>query len=69
MLSYKSDYLKDAFIFDYYRNQEKNEIKIGFRFIFQSTLQTMKDKEVNNVLNDIIDQALSINGVTVPGLN
>ena len=47
----------------------KNEIKIGFRFIFQSRESTITDAEVNKVINSIIECALRIDSVRVPGLN
>ncbi len=69
MLSFEHKDLNDVFVFDYFKNEEKNEIKIGFRFIFQSHSQTMKEEEVNNIINDIITMAVSLKKVSVPGLN
>ena len=68
ILSYKNDILKEAFIFDFYKNNKNNEIKIGFRLVFQSTNNTITDNEVDEVLDDIIKLALSINGINLPGL-
>ena len=68
ILNFKDDLLKDIFIFDYYNNEKKHEIKIGFRFIFQSQDSTVTDKEVDNVINNIIDGALKYNSVHIPGL-
>ena len=44
------------------------EIKVAFRFIFQSNKGTLKENEVNDVINTIIKQALSIKTVQIPGL-
>ena len=44
------------------------EIKIGFRFIFQSSKSTITEREVNIVMDKIIDFTRSINGVSIPGL-
>ena len=69
LLAYKSDLIKEIFIFDFYNNQKNNEIKLGFRFIFQSTTSTITENEVNNVMEDIIKHTLSIDSVTIPGLS
>ena len=36
LLNYQSDILKNVHIFDYFNNEKKKEVKIGFRFTFQS---------------------------------
>ena len=59
--------LKEVFIFDYYKNDKMNEIKIAFRFIFQSRYKTIKDNEVNAVVNDIVKLTSSLNDVSIPG--
>jgi phenylalanyl-tRNA synthetase beta chain len=68
ILEYQHQLLKEVFIFDYYNNEENHEIKIGFRFIFQSKNHTITDTEVNDVMNIIIKNATSINKVSIPGL-
>ena len=68
LLTYKNNLIKEIFIFDFYNNQKNNEIKLGFRFIFQSTKSTITENEVNTVMEDIINHALSIDSVTIPGL-
>ena len=69
LLAYKSDLIKEIFIFDFYNNQKNNEIKLGFRFIFQSKTSTITESEVNNIMEDIINYTLSIDSVTIPGLS
>ena len=69
LLAYKSNLIKEIFIFDFYNNQKNNEIKLGFRFIFQSKTSTITESEVNNVMEDIINHTLSIDSVTIPGLS
>ena len=61
--------LRDTFIFDYYVNQQKNYIKIGYRFEFQSSENTLTDIEINDLMKKIIKQSLSINSIEIPGLN
>jgi phenylalanyl-tRNA synthetase beta chain len=68
-LSYKSNLIKEIFIFDFYNNKKNNEIKIGFRIIFQSHQATITDYEINNVIKDIITYTNSIKGVTIPGMH
>jgi phenylalanyl-tRNA synthetase beta chain len=69
LLAYKSYLIKEIFIFDFYNNQKNNEIKLGFRFIFQSTTSTITENEVNNVMEDIIKYTIAIDSVTIPGLS
>jgi phenylalanyl-tRNA synthetase beta chain len=69
LLSFKSDLIKEIFIFDFYNNQKNNEIKLGFRFIFQSTASTITENEVNSVMDAIINHTLSIDSVSIPGIS
>ena len=69
ILNYQNEILKDAFVFDYYLNEIKEEIKLGIRLVFQSKKGTIVDKDVDNVLNDIISTSISLEGVDIPGLN
>ncbi len=68
ILSIKNPILKEVFVFDYYKNEKANEIKIGFRFTFQSVNSTITDKNVNNVIDKIISDAIKIGDVEIPGL-
>ena len=54
-------------LFDFYNNERKNEIKIGFRFIFQSSISTITEKQVTQIMNKIISETLSIESVEIPG--
>lgn len=69
IFSFKNELLKEVFIFDFYKNEKKGELKIGFRFIFQSRNHTLKDHEVDSVMEDIFQQAFIIDSVDIPGLN
>tara|TARA_B100000131_G_C18108725_1_gene608855 strand:+ start:288 stop:2198 length:1911 start_codon:yes stop_codon:yes gene_type:complete len=69
ILGYENELIKEKFIFDYFYNENSAEIKIGFRFIFQSVNSTITETQVNNVMNDIIRHTEKIKGVTIPGLN
>jgi phenylalanyl-tRNA synthetase beta chain len=69
LLSYKSDLIKEIFIFDFYNNQKNNEIKLGFRFIFQSYQATITEKEVNDIMKDIMTNTNSMEGITIPGIS
>ncbi len=69
ILTFKNNLLKEVYVFDYFKNKKTNEIKIGFRFIFQSKESTITDKQVDEVINDVIHGALKIDTVHVPGLD
>ena len=68
LLNFKSDLIKDMFIFDYFKNEKLKEIKIGFRFIFQSKEQTLTSSQIELIYNDIVNQSLKIDGVSIPGI-
>ena len=69
ILGYKNDLLKEVYIFDFYNNKKNYEIKVGFRFIFQSNMSTITDQQVDKAINDIIENALLLKSVQIPGLN
>lgn len=68
MLSYKHKNIKEIFIFDFFINNKTNQVKIGFRFIFQSKLKTLTDREVDEVMSEVISNSLDIPSVEIPGL-
>ena len=35
--------IKDSFLFDFYKDDKRKIIKLGYRFIFQSHLKTLSD--------------------------
>ena len=69
MNNYKSEILKDLFLFDFYNNNKTDEIKIGYRLVFQSINSTLTEKEIDAVYEDIIKNTLSIESLSIPGLN
>lgn len=66
--NFNSPLLKEKFMFDFYKNTKSKEIKVGFRFIFQSRASTITDFEVNQALEIIISSCLKIDSVSIPGL-
>ena len=68
-LSYKSNLIKEIFIFDFYNNKKNNEIKIGFRIIFQSHQATITDNKINDIMDTIMTYTNSIEGVYIPGMD
>ena len=68
-LSYKSNLIKEIFIFDFYNNKKNNEIKIGFRIIFQSHQATITDNKINDIMETIMTYTSSIEGVSIPGMD
>lgn len=65
--AYESDILKKSFMFDFYNNLAANEIKVGYRFIFQSFERTLTENEVETEINKIIKEVLKIPSVYLPG--
>ena len=68
LMSYKNEIIKNVFIFDYFKNEKSEEVKIGYRFIFQAKKTTLTAEEIDEVYNDIIKKTLSIEGLTIPGI-
>ena len=68
LLNYKSEIIKNIYIFDYFKNEKKEEIKIGFRFTFQSKKATLNSAEIELLYNEIVNKSLNIGGVSIPGL-
>ena len=60
--------LKDSFIFDYFINQKSGEIKVGVRLIFQSSLKTLSDAEIQNAVDNILKPIIELDNVAIPGL-
>ena len=69
IMEFDDEFLKEVFVFDYFFNEKKAEIKIGFRFIFQSKNTTITETQVNELIGVIINHTEKIKGVTIPGLN
>ncbi len=65
----QANHLKDSFMFDYYKNKNSNEVKIGHRFIFQSLERTLTDKEIEQSIEKILSPILLIDSVSIPGRN
>ena len=61
--------LTDSFGFDFYNDPKTNNIKVGFRFIFQSKKKTLTDEEVDKVMGDIVESTMSLGDIEIPGLN
>jgi phenylalanyl-tRNA synthetase beta chain len=60
--------IKNSFIFDFYKNDDKRIVKLGFRFVFQSQLKTLSDEEINKKSREIIEPILKLEGVSIPGI-
>ncbi len=66
--SFNNKLLKEKFMFDLYEDPKSGNIKVGYRFIFQSDLKTLTDEEVDKVINAIVESTLEIDGIEIPGL-
>ncbi len=64
----KNEIINNVFIFDIYENNKTNIIKIGFRIRFQSQNRTLKDEEVDKIMNGIMNSTNSMDGVEIPGI-
>ena len=60
--------IKKSFIFDFYKNDKNNTVKLGYRFIFQSNLKTLSDIEINQKTQEILSPILEMDGVNIPGM-
>ncbi len=69
MLDETSDeIIKNSFLFDYYRDEKTQIVKLGYRFIFQSKSKTLSDSEIKDMVNKILKPILEIDGVSIPGM-
>ena len=66
--NFNHENLKDSFIFDYFINHKSGEIKVGVRLIFQSSLKTLSDLEIQNATDNILKPIIELDDVTIPGL-
>ena len=59
--------LLDEFINIKGKNKKTNQIKIGFRLIFNSNHKTLTMDDVDNEIDDIVTICIKIGGVEIPG--
>ena len=59
---------KNSFIFDFFKNEKTETVKLGYRFIFQSNSKTLSDEEINKKVSQIIGPILELDGVSIPGM-
>ena len=57
----------DAFLFDFYENAAKQQVKAAYRFIFQDYSKTLTDSEINQELEPLLSEILKLNNVSIPG--
>ena len=61
-------FLKKSYMFDFFKNTKSNEIKIGYRFIFQANDRTLSEEDINKSIENILLPLLSKEGVEIPGI-
>ena len=61
--------IKSVFLFDFYKNDEKNIVKLGYRVTFQSDSKTLSDNEINQKTKEILTPILEMDGVSIPGMH
>ena len=64
----EEEYLKESFIFDIFEDKKNNQVKVGFRMIFQSDSKTLSDADIQKSIYKILDPILEIDGISIPGL-
>ena len=57
-----------SFIFDFYKNEKQELIKLGSRIIFQSKYKTLSEEDINKKLIELIKPVLAIDGVFIEGM-
>ena len=67
ILDFDSMILKDAFLFDFYENASKKQVKAAFRFIFQDFSKTLTDDQINQELEPLLSEILKLKNVSIPG--
>ena len=60
--------IKKSFIFDFYKNEKTETVKLGYRFVFQSKSKTLSDEEINKTVEEIIAPIIELDGVSIPGM-
>ena len=60
--------IKNSFLFDFFKHEKSETVKLGYRFIFQSNSKTLSDEEINKKVNEVIGPILELDGVTIPGM-
>ena len=69
LIGFDQDLIKESFIFDYYYDKTNAITKLGVRYIFQSSERTLQDSEIDQVIDEIIKNALTIDSVSLPGFD
>ena len=67
IFNFESKILKDAFLFDFYENVAKHQVKAAYRFIFQDFSKTLTDDEINQELEPLLSEILKLKNVSIPG--
>ena len=67
IFDFDSKILKDAFLFDFYENTAKQQVKAAYRFIFQDFSKTLTDDEINQELEPLLSEILKLKNVSIPG--
>ena len=60
--------LRESFMFDFYINEKTEEVKIGYRFTFQSHEKTHTEEDISNLVKDMLLPILELEDVSIPGL-
>ena len=63
-----NDLITESFIFDFFQNKKFNLLKLGFRFKFQAKDKSLTDEEIDQIMDKLISDSLSLDGISIEGL-
>ncbi len=66
--NFHEENLKNFYIFDFYLNEKLAEVKVGIRLIFQSSIKTLSEEDIQKSVDNILKPIIKLEGVFVPGL-
>ncbi|MDA9045013.1 phenylalanine--tRNA ligase subunit beta [Gammaproteobacteria bacterium] len=68
LVSISDPLIKNSFIFDYYKNSDKEIVKLGYRLVFQSNQKTLSDEEINKKIKELITPITDLDCVFIQGM-
>jgi phenylalanyl-tRNA synthetase beta chain len=62
------DLLTESFVFDFFQNKKLKLLKLGFRFKFQAVDKNLTDEEIDQIMDKLISDSMSLDGISIEGL-
>ena len=63
-----NDLITESFIFDFFQNKKLNLLKLGFRFKFHAKDKSLRDEEIDQIMDKLISDSLAVDGISIEGL-